>query len=174
MIYKQHIPHHPPTPPPRKQNWSYVTSSCEITNNTIRFDQTYSLRKLFTSFLGFNTFIFSWLLSLFPFGDIDFSTSFLLGKENVNDDFFRSRSELRGVCELEGVAFNSLLRIPSSHVSLCALFIRLLGDLSFLSPSSESEDRSDLFVWQRFLVDRLSGNSPSSSLDVPIIIDTDG
>lgn len=94
----------------------------------------------------------------------------LLGKENDREDFPCSLSELRGVCEIQGVLFNcSLSQALSSLVSLLELFIRFLDDLVFILSSSESEDKRDLFKLRRFLADTLGGSSPSSSLEAPIL-----
>lgn len=94
----------------------------------------------------------------------------LLGKENDWEDFLRNLSELRGVCEVQGVLLNcSLPQSSFSLVFLLELFICFLDDPVFLLSSSESEDKCDLFKHRRFFVDKLGGSSPSSSLDASIL-----
>lgn len=97
------------------------------------------------------------------------SSCSLLGKEKDCEDFLRSLSEVRGVCDTQGGVFSSISNAPSSLVSLDELLIRFLDGPAFLLPSSESEDKCDRFVQRRFLADKLSGSSSSSSLEAPML-----
>ena len=138
-----------PAPTPIRLNIDTCTCRCHVTIiiiiiavrlHIIQAKITHSLRKLFTSFLGFNAFILPWLRCFFP-SDIESRSFSLLGKENDLDPLLRSLSEVRGVCELYGVL---LISLPKSESSLIVFLFELLtcfpALLSCPSSLSEPED----------------------------------
>lgn len=136
---------------------------------------SYSLRKLFTSFLGFNAFIFRWLCDFLP-GDNASRSFSLLGKENDLEPLSRSLSEERrgiprglGVCELQGVFLISLAQSISFLFSFVELLSCFSDDLVFPSSPSESEDMWDLFAQRRFSEDKFSESSSSPPLESVIL-----
>lgn len=138
----------------------------------VSIKNTYSLKKLFTSFLGFKAFTFCWLFCFFP-EDTESSNFSLLGIENDLEAFLRSLCEERGVWELRvDLHFSLIPPSESTLVSrlskLCAIFLEVLA-----FPSS-SFDSDEISIWGRLLLrhfveETVGGRISSSSLD-PVIL----
>ena len=150
--------------------WVFWSYSALLIHVPVSIKSTHSLKKLFTSFLGFKAFTFCWLFCFFP-EDTESSNSSLLGIENDLEAFLRSLSEERGVWELRVDLHFSLPPSESSLVSrLSKLWATFLEVLAFPSSSSDSDEIS---LWGRLLlrrfVEETVGGISSSSLD-PVIL----